>query len=83
MNETKKEGRENKLNDIKKLYEKLKGKDKLKRCRKMCIINFIFNDIYIYTYTVEHRLYVFQGTVFKKRITEKNVQPKICNNTLI
>ena len=33
--------------------------------------------------TVEHRLYVFQGTVPKKRLTEKNVQPKISYNTLI
>ena len=39
--------------------------------------------IYVNNNTVEHRLYVFQGTVPKKHITEKNVQPKICYNTLI
>ena len=33
--------------------------------------------------TVEHRLYVLQGAVPKKRITEKNVQPKICYKTVM
>lgn len=32
---------------------------------------------------LEHRLYVFQGTIPEKRTTEKNTQPKILFNTLI
>ena len=38
--------------------------------------------LHYFFYAVEHRLYIFQGTVPRKRITEKK-RKKICNRKFV